>query len=289
MKYAIIGAAGQVGQEFQKCLPEDCVIALTHEGIDIANGDAVCDRLAQVEADVIVNLAAYHDVNGCEEDGRKAFDVNALGALHVARAAKSQGAKVVFFSSDYVFGEQHDRSTPYLESDLVGPVNVYGASKSAGEQLVRLATDDHLVVRSSSLFGVVTSRKGWTFPEMILSRAESGDPLRVVNDQIMSPTYTLDLVQAVISLVEAGHVGTYHLTNGDGCTWYDFATSTLAIAGVDYPIEPVDSSAFPGKARRPAYSRMDSERLHGENVPQMRHWREALEAYLIEKGVVKAS
>lgn len=288
MKLAVIGSGGQVGQEFRKVLSPTQWTPLTRADMDITDWTSVDRCLATLGADVVVNLAAFHDVNGCEDDGAKAFGVNALGALHVARAAAARGRKVVYFSSDYVFGEQVKRTDPYLENDPTGPVNVYGASKVAGEQCVRLVTDNHLVIRTSSLFGAVTSKKGWTFPEMILRRARAGEALKVVNDQYMSPTYTLDLVRAVVQLLQAGATGTVHVANSDGCTWYDFARATLDLADVRHPIEPVSSSAFPSRARRPQYSRLDSARLDSLGVTPLRHWREALGAYLEEKGFVPA-
>ena len=145
-----------------------------------------------------------------------------------------------------------------------------------------------MIVRSSSLFGVVTSKKGWTFPEMILRRARAGEPLRVVDDQYMSPTYTLDLVHAVVSLLEAKAAGTVHVTNSSGCTWFELARATLAMAGIEYNIEPVGSDAFPSKARRPAYSRLDSERLESMGVAPLRDWRDGLRAYLVEKGEIQS-
>ncbi len=195
MKLAVIGAAGQVGQEFIKCLETDTFVPLTRDQVDVVDPASVDACIDRIECDVIVTLAAFHDVNGCEDDIERAFQVNAVGAGNVAQAAARGDRKLVYFSSDYVFGREDNRRTPYLESDLPEPVNIYGVSKVAGEQLVRIATDNHLIVRSSSLFGVVTSKKGWTFPEMILQRAKAGEPLRVVNDQYMSPTYTLDLVR----------------------------------------------------------------------------------------------
>lgn len=283
MKYAVIGAAGQVGQEFAKCVRPEDVIPLTHEQLDITDPAAIAKRLGELKCDVVVNLAAFHNVNGCEDDPNKAFAVNAVGAGHVAEAARRLGCKVVYFSSDYVYGLDTDRQTPYLEHDAVEPLNVYGASKVGGEQLVRVATQDHLIVRSSSLFGVITSKKGWTFPEMILQRARSGEPLRVVDDQYMSPTYTLDLVRTTVALVQAGATGTVHVTGGGGCSWHEFATATLSAAGIDYVIEAVGSDAFPSKARRPSYSRLDSTRLEALKVSNMRPWQEGLRAYLMEK------
>jgi len=161
---------------------------------------------------------------------------------------------------------------------------VYGASKVAGEQLVRATTDNHLIVRGSSLFGVVTSGKGWTFPELIMERASAGEPLKVVGDQYMSPTYTLDLVRAVVSLMDVDTAGTVHVTNGGGCTWHEFATATLDMVGVSHPIEKVTSEKFGSKAPRPKYSRLDSERLEELGVAPLRSWRDALRAYLVEKG-----
>ena len=288
MKLAVIGAAGQVGQEFTKCLEADTFVPLTRDQVNVVDPASVDACIDRIDCDVIINLAAFHDVNGCEDDIEKAFQVNAVGAGNVAQAAARGDRKLVYFSSDYVFGREDNRRTPYLESDLPEPVNIYGVSKVAGEHLVRVATDNHLIVRSSSLFGVVTSKKGWTFPEMILQRAKAGEPLRVVNDQYMSPTYTLDLVREVMALLEAGATGTVHVTNADGCTWYDFAQASLDLAGIEHPIEPVGSDAFPAKARRPSYSCLDSERLESLGVDGLRDWRASLRAYLIEKGVIGA-
>lgn len=288
MKLAVIGAAGQVGQEFTKCLETDTFVPLTRDQVNVVDPASVDACIDRIDCDVIITLAAFHDVNGCEDDIEKAFQVNAAGAGNVAQAAARRDRKLVYFSSDYVFGREDNRRTPYLESDLPEPVNIYGVSKVAGEQLVRIATDNHLIVRTSSLFGVVTSKKGWTFPEMILQRAKAGEPLRVVNDQYMSPTYTLDLVREVMALLEAGATGTVHVTNANGCTWYDFAQASLDLAGIEYPIEPVDSDAFPAKARRPSYSCLDSERLESFGVDGLRDWRASLRAYLIEKGVIGA-
>ncbi len=287
MKLAVIGSAGQVGQEFSKLVDADQLVLLTRDQIEIADPASVEACVAKTDAEVIVNLAAFHDVNGCEDDAHKAFQVNALGAFYVAQSAAKHGRKVVFFSSDYVFGQETSRDTPYLEQDQVGPLSVYGASKVAGEQLVAIAATDHLVIRASSLFGVATSKKGWTFPEMIMQRAQSGQPLKVVNDQYMSPTYTNDLVATVLSLIKANATGTVHVSNAEGCTWYEFARETLKLAGIDYDIEPVGSDVFPSKASRPSYSRLDSQRLAGFDVPAPRHWREGLQAYLVEKGVMK--
>src|SRR5262249_23420914 len=158
-----------------------------------------------------------------------------------------------------------------------------GASKAAGEHLIRALARDHLIIRTSSVFGSVTSRKGWTFPEMILRRARAGEALRVVTDQYMSPTYAADLVAAIIGLVEAGATGPVHVTNGGGCTWHAFATATLRLAGIDHAVAEVTSAELGASTRRPSYSRLDSDRLERWGLPPLRPWEDALRAYLVER------
>lgn len=227
MHCLVIGAAGQVGQEFARLLEPGAWTALTHEELDVTDPTRVRAALGDRPGDVVVNLAAFHNVNLCEEQPQTALAVNGLGALHVARAAAELGRKVVYFSSDYVFGADAARRTPYTEADAPAPLNVYGTSKVAGEQFVRQAAADHLIVRTSSLFGAVTSRKGWTFPETMLRRARAGEPLRVVRDQLMAPTYTRDLAETVLRLVAADARGTVHVTNSGCCSWYYLAVATL--------------------------------------------------------------
>jgi dTDP-4-dehydrorhamnose reductase len=285
--YAVIGAAGQVGQEFAKVVGSERLHLLTHAQVDVADPDSIERGLEGTDCSAIVNLAAFHDVNGCEADPERAFRVNALGAANVAQVAKRRRCRAVFFSSDYVFGQDEGRRSPYLEGDRPAPLNVYGTSKAAGEDRVQSTLADHLIVRTSSLFGVTTSRKGWTFPEMIVRRAQAGEPLRVVNDQYAAPTYTLDLVHSVVSLLEAGATGIVHVTNGGGCSWHELALATLEMAGIEHPVEAVSSSVFASAARRPAYSRLGSDRLASWGVEPLRDWRLALQAYLTEKGITR--
>jgi dTDP-4-dehydrorhamnose reductase len=162
---------------------------------------------------------------------------------------------------------------------------VYGASKAAGEQAVRLADPRHLIARVSSLFGVAGARgKGGNFIETILKKAKEGGPLRVVNDQWMTPTYTADAAQAIVRLTLTGATGTVHVTNAGGCTWHAFAAEALRLAGVGVPVEAVPASTYPSKARRPSNSALSTERLSALLGGQLRAWREALAAYLREKG-----
>lgn len=287
MRFAIIGANGQVGQEFAKHLARDEFIGLDVDELDVRDRESVRACLGPLSFDAVINLAAFHNVNGCEDDPAKAFAVNATGAFNVASVAAEMGKKVAFFSSDYVFGGEPARSTPYVETDIAAPVNIYGASKVAGEHLVRAARpDDHLIIRSSSLYGRVTSAKGWTFPELMLTKARDGDDLKVVNDQFMVPTYTCDLARRVLELFERGATGIFHVVNSGSCSWHDLACATLELAGLGPDVRPVSAAEFSAKAQRPSYSVLSSGRLQEFGLAPLRGWRDALKAYLIEKGEI---
>ena len=287
MKYVIIGAKGQLGQEFAKLLSDDRIIALDIEEIDVSVRESVETVLGKLTFDAVINLAAFHNVNGCEDSPDQAFAVNATGAYNVAEVAGSMGKKVAFFSSDYVFGGDTVRSTPYTENDHPAPLSIYGASKVAGENLVRAAQpDNHLIIRSSSLFGCVTSKKGWTFPELMLRKARAGDDLKVVDNQIMAPTYTYDLASRVLELFTVNATGTFHVVNSESCSWYEFACATFDLAGLTPNIRPVSLSEFPAKARRPEYSVLSSVRIEEINLSPLQTWREALNSYLVEKGEI---
>lgn len=284
--YVVIGASGQVGQEMARALAPNVPLLLTHEQIEVADQVSIDQCLKDVSCSAIINLAAFHNVNACEDDPERAFRVNAVGAARIAHAARTMGCRLVYFSTDYVFGLNADRNSPCIESDPVAPLNVYGASKVAGEHLVRASCVDHLIVRTSSVFGDVTSRKGSTFPEMVLRRARAGEHLRIVNDQFMSPTYAPDLVHAVIALLDAGARGTVHIANGGVCTWHEFACATLSLAGIDEQPEAVSSAMFPSRAQRPAYSALASEQLPKWGMSPLRPWQAALEAYLQDRGEI---
>lgn len=287
MRIAIIGASGQLGQEFFKLQTGHEFILLTHDQVEVRELASVQAGLRGCRPEVVLNLASYNRVDASEDEPAAAFAVNALGALHVARAAWEAGAAVVYVSTDYVFGGEPGRRTPYRESDPPAPLNVYGASKLAGEYLVRLSHPRHLIIRTSGLYGVATSHKGWTFPELMLRKAKSGEPLRVVTDQVLTPTYTFDLARLILAVLEKGVAGTYHLTSAGECSWYEFARATLELAGIHAELQPISSAELGARARRPAYSVLASERLAALGLSPLRSWREALLAYLAEKGLAR--
>ena len=285
MRVAVIGSTGQFGQDLMWVFGEEAV-EFAHRDLDVTDETGVVSTIQSARPDWVLNTAAFHRVDDCELDPATSFAVNATGALNVARAAAEIGSGVVFYSSDYVFGgEERQRDQAYEEGDRPDPLSVYGTTKVAGEQLVAQANERHLVVRSAGLYGTATSRKGWTFPELMINKARSDGAVRVVTDQVLSPTFTADLAQKTKELIEHDASGLFHLTNAGECSWFEFARGAFDIAGVEAEMEPIGSEQLKQRARRPPYSALDSARLAAVGVSPMRPWEEALEDYLNQKGV----
>jgi len=284
MKVLVTGANGQLGTDLCKVLRDFELIPLTHKDIEIIDMNSVNQVFSKYKPDIIINTAAYVRVDDCEGDKDKAFRVNALGARNVAVVAQELGARLVHLSTDYVFGgEAEPRTTPYTEFDTPVPLSIYGKSKLAGENLVRHFCLRHFIIRSSALFGVAgSSAKGGNFVETILRPAKERDELRVVNDQIFSPTYTMDLARKITQLVTTEYYGIFHITNKGYCSWYEFAKEILRLAGITTPVVPITSDQYLQKARRPHYSVLDNYHLRLLGMDDMRPWQEALVDYLRE-------
>jgi dTDP-4-dehydrorhamnose reductase len=289
MKVVVIGAAGQLGQDLMKAFGDDAV-GLGHGDIDVTDGVGVSRTVREHAPDWVINTAAFHRVDDCELNPTLAFAVNATGAANVARAAAEIDAGVVFYSTDYVFGgEGRARHDPHSESSLPDPYNVYGVSKLAGERMVMNANPRNLVIRSAGLYGTATSRKGWTFPELMANKGKNDGWAKVVTDQALSPTYTHDLAETTKALMQRDAAGLFHLVNEGECSWFEFAQETFDITGIAVNLEPTQTVTARGKARRPPYSAMMSERLEAAGVRPMRPWREALAHYLHAKGLVETT
>ncbi len=287
MRALVIGSSGQLGHDLMRTLGSEA-IGLTHGDIDVTDGIGVSRILRQHEPNWVLNTAAFHRVDDCELNPGLAFAVNAIGAANVARAASEIGAGVVFYSTDYVFGgDGRARHDPHTESSLPDPYNVYGISKLAGERLVMNANPRHLVIRSAGLYGTATSRKGWTFPELMANKGRTDGWVKVVTDQALSPTYTHDLADATRALMERDASGLFHLANEGECSWFEFAQATFDITGIAVNMEPAETVTGERRARRPPYSALASERLGATGAPPLRPWREALEHYLNAKGLVE--
>jgi dTDP-4-dehydrorhamnose reductase len=287
LKVTVIGSTGQLGQDLMRVFGEDAA-GFTHQDLDVTDEASVASAIRSTEPDWVLNTAAFHRVDDCEVNPTLTFAVNAVGALSVARAAADVGSGVVFYSTDYVFGGQdRKRGHPYEEGDRPHPLSVYGASKVAGEQLVMQANVQHLVVRSAGLYGTATSRKGWTFPELMINKARTEGSVRVVTDQVLSPTFTADLAQKTKELIEHDAVGLFHLTNAGECSWFEFAEGAFDLAGAKAEMEPIDTGQMQQRARRPSYSALATARLGEIGLRPMRPWREALSDYLQEKGMIQ--
>jgi dTDP-4-dehydrorhamnose reductase len=283
MRIAILGSQGQLGRDLVPRLVGE-VIPLTRTDIDLAKPETIGPKLRELRPDVIVNCAAYNLVDKAEDDPDAAFQTNAWGVRELAQVAAELGSMLVHFSTDYVFGLDSQRTTPWPESATPGPVSQYGQSKLAGESFVRSICPRHLVIRTCGLYGVWGSGgKGGNFIETMLRLAGQGKPLKVVNDQRCTPTYTADLAERAAEWIAAGEQGLIHMTSAGDCTWYELAKETFRQAGITVDLSPITSAEFGAKARRPAYSVLANERLVVAGKP-LRDWREALAAYLIERS-----
>ena len=276
MKVLIFGSSGQLGTDLVQVMGAG-TICVSHADLDITDGMAVRDVVHAHRPDWVVNTAAFHKVDECECNPLLAFSVNALGAYNVSRASEQVQARTVYISTDYVFGEPgHQRSTPYLERDHPAPINVYGTSKVAGEQLVRQVQSNALIIRTAGLYGARTTNKGLTFPDLMLSLARTQKVVRVVDDQVLSPTYTKDLAQSIHQLIQEGAAGIFHVTNAGECSWYDLAKHVFEHTRTAVQLERQSTAETRRRASRPAYSVLGSTRL----TNPLRHWKEALSEYL---------
>ncbi len=266
MKIVILGAKGMLGTDLGKVFYDCNPYLLDKEELDITNHDAVRGFIGQLRPDIVINAAAYTDVDGCESNKKLAMEVNGRAPGYLAAAAKDAGAVFVHYSTDYVF--DGNKSEGYSEDDEPeNPCNFYGASKLAGERAVREAGGDYYIIRTSWLYGI----NGKNFVETMLRKADS-PPLRVVNDQHGKPTFSLDLARSTRELLEAKKdFGIYHIVNEPATTWYDFACEILK----KNKITPCASSEFPRPAKRPQYSILLNTKL-----PPLRPWQEALGEYL---------
>ena len=289
MRVAVLGAGGQLGSDLVQVISHEDLIALKHADIDVCDFPCVRRVLTEIEPNIVINTAAFHRVDDCEAEPDKTFLVNALGARNVAVVTQELEAKLVYISTDYVFGgEAQPRTAPYTEFDTPVSLNIYGKSKLAGEDFVRHLCQKHFIIRSSGLFGVAgASGKGGNFVETMLRLARERDELRVVNDQVFSPTYTKDLAQKIAQLINTEYYGIFHITNRGSCSWYEFAGEILRLVGLKTPIIPITSAQYPQKAKRPHFSVLDNYHLRLMVMDDMRPWQEALKDYMLEKGYIE--
>ncbi len=282
MKIAVIGSTGQLGTDLMKTLENGHeVVGLAHKDIEVADYDS-CLILKEPQPDIVINTAAFHKTDQCENEPLKTFSVNALGARNVAMISKEIAATTVFISTDYVFDGL--KKEPYTEDDVPAPINTYGISKLAGEHFTR-QNPKHYIVRIASVFGKAgASGKGGNFVETMIIKAKKNEPITVIDDMWMSPTYTKDAASILKGILELQlPFGVYHATNKGCCSWYEFAQEIFQITGLNPVLKPLKTDQLSLKARRPRFSALTSTKLSRYNI-EPREWKEALREYLIEKG-----
>ena len=280
----VIGAKGMLGKDLVEILRSSSrvdqrldweVFGWDIEEIDIQEEKNTVTKIESLRPDIVINIAAYTNVDGCESHDEKAFAINAEGMRHVALGALRCRAKVVYLSTDYIFDGK--KREPYLEDDPPHPLSVYGRSKLRGEQYVQEMVEDALIVRTQWLYG----KYGNNFVASVLRQAREKEVLSIVNDQVGSPTYTIDLSRAISVLIQCDARGVFHVANSDLCTWFAFGQEILKLSGMEgVRIVPISSEELGRPATRPLYSVLNTEKLKRETGMTLRPWSEALKDYL---------
>jgi dTDP-4-dehydrorhamnose reductase len=279
MRVLITGHLGQLAADLKRAFAGEELILTEIEDLRLEDADGVHRLVLESQPHLILNCAAYNRVDEAEDWPELAFAANTLAVRNLATAARECGAEMVHFSSDYVFDGPGRR--PYTEQDRPCPGSVYGVSKVAGELILQATWERHYICRVCGLYGHAGSReKGGNFVETMISLARAGKPLRVVDDQILTPTSTADVASAVRALVRTGRHGLYHMTSEGQCSWYEFATAIFELMAMKVELTPVGSQAYPTRARRPRYSVLENRALREVGLPEMPHWRDALQRYI---------
>lgn len=278
---AVIGAGGQLGSELMRHLPGNLSIGWTRKELDITDFPRVRQVLSTTPLNFLINTAAYHRTDECEEHPEIAFRVNSFAVANLASLCRERDIIFVHISTDYVFDGK--KQAPYTEDDPVNPINVYGMSKMLGEEAIKMLCPKHFIIRTSGMFGKIGStEKGGSFLHRMLARAKEGLPLKIVNDQWFSPTYAPHLAKRILQLIQGEQYGTYHVTNSGETTWYDLARTALEMLGWEAEIQPVGSAESGARARRPPFSVLSNAKILSLGFPPLPHWKEALGEFLTE-------
>ena len=277
MKIILLGSSGQLGKEFEKFLSQNKSVVLysfSHNELDILNLDTLLNEFKDVKPDVVINCAAYTKVDKAEEEQDLAYRVNAIGSKNVSFAAFRVNAKIVYFSTDYVF--DGNKGSPYIEFDKPNPLSIYGKSKLLGEKYTKEINPNHLILRISWLYGI----RGDNFVKTIIKLSRENKLLRVVDDQIGTPTYTLDVVKQTWELVEKDYVGLFHSSNEGAVSWFGFANEIVKKLNLNVDVVPIKTEEYKTKAIRPKYSVLDNYLLKLENLNMMENWEKAFKNFV---------
>lgn len=278
IKVLVTGANGQLGYDVVKRLNELGIeaIGVDRNDFDISDKDQTQEYILKSKPDVIVHCAAYTAVDKAEDEREKCYAINVGGTKNIAEACKKIDAKMIYISTDYVFDGQGIE--PHPESRQTNPVNYYGYSKEQGEQTVRDVLDKYFIIRTSWVYG----KNGGNFVKTMLKLAQMKDEISVVNDQVGAPTYTKDLAVLICNMIQTTKYGTYHGVNEGYCSWYEFALAIFKRAGVNIKVNPIPTSEYPARAKRPLNSRLSKENLDRNGFDRLPFWEDALSRYLKE-------
>ena len=289
MKTIILGANGQLGCDLLKAFQSSGsdVVGLTHQDVEVSDATALESKWESLKPDVVVNTAAFHNVEACETEPQTAFAVNALGARLLANASVQHRFKLIHVSTDYVFDGAKGR--PYVEEDCPQPLNTYGNSKLSGEYFIRAVARDYAIVRVSALYGAAPCRakKGLNFVKTMLKLARERGEVKVTADEFVTPTYTVAAAMQILKLAQAGLSGLFHATPQGQCSWFEFAEAIFRDTGTAVKLSRATSADFPAKVPRPRYSVLDNKGLHKAGLDIMPEWTKCLRDYLKETGELK--
>ena len=275
MKILITGSNGMLGHDLIEVLKDKHELLLTtSKTLDITDGDSVMDFILKSNPDIVINSAAYTDVDGCESNPDLAYNVKGEGVKNLALACREVDCPLVHISTDYVFNGQNDR--PWVEDDEIGPISIYGKSKLEGEEHIKEILEKYFIVRTAWLYGV----NGRNFPRTMLELAQNHSEITVVYDEVGTPTYTPDLAKGISELIETDYYGTYHLTNSGNCSWCEFARYIFEVADVDVNVIPVTASEFARPAPRPSYSVLENRNWVENGFEPLRNYKEAIKEYI---------
>jgi len=282
LKVAVIGANGQLGSDICSCFSDQGldVIQLSHGDIEIADVDSVAHILKQSNAPVVINTAAMHHVEKCENDPVQAFKANAIGSRNLALVCNETKSKLIHISTDYVFDGRKNK--PYVEDDTPAPLNVYANSKLSGEYFVSSVAERFHIVRVGGLYGKYACRaKGNDFVELMQKLARERDEVRVVDDEVVTPTSTAAIARQLSELIKAdAENGIYHATAEGSCSWYEFAKAIFSILNLQTELNIADPAEFPMKVKRPKYSVLENRHLKQLGINHMQHWKDELGNFL---------
>lgn len=282
-RIVILGGNGQLGRDLSQVLSPYSPLSLTHEDLEITDYIQVRKTLESIQPDLVINCVAYNKVDDAEKEFFLPFAVNALAVRNLSIVCETLKATLMHISTDYVFGGE--KREPYTEEDLPFPLSVYGNSKLSGENFVRSHLSRYYIVRTSGLYGKGGSRaKKGNFVETMVRLSKEKKEIRVVKDQILTPTYTYDLAKSLKDLLTTEKFGLYHITNEGSCSWYEFAKKIFEILSINLDLIPISSEEYGAPAKRPSYSVLSCAKLYSTGITPLPPWEDALERYLIEKG-----